>query len=292
MQGSTRTCWTHDHHGCIFVLAGTLHAYDGACVSCPRLTWQPTGAQVLTSEAGGSPLLYCSPLHDPSVGQPARGGIPVLFPQFADRGPHRKHGWARDVEWNLLDEQITDDAHCVLWENDFHQHPGSDWPHSAVLALSAKVSAGSLSLELQITNTGPNAFRWTGGLHPYWAVSDVRECAITGLKSAVVQDRFKPARAVETGAPLRITNEPFESLYDTPAPLILTSDDRKLRLSMTGFDQWMVWNPGEIEARHMADLPDGGWQSFVCIEPVLVTRPHLLKPGETFKGSLHANWVV
>lgn len=256
----------------------------------PRLAWQSIGAQVLTADVGGRPLLYCSPLYDPGSQRPARGGVPVMFPQFADRGPHRKHGWVRDVEWCLVDEQITDDTHWVRWQIELNKGEYPDWPNLARLALSAKASADSLLLELQITNTGPNAFNWTGGLHPYWAISDVRKCTITGLRGAVVQDRFNPARSVESHECLRLTHNAFESLYDTPAPLTLTSEHRALRLTMTGFDQWMIWNPGEMEAQRMADMPAGGWQGFVCIEPVRVSRPYPLKSGDTFVGSLHAQW--
>lgn len=258
----------------------------------PCLTWQSTGAQVLTAEVGGWPLLYCSPLHDPGASRPARGGVPVLFPQFADRGPLKKHGWARDVEWGLVEEAITHDTQRVHWEVQLDHDAHPDWPHSARLVLSAEASADSLSLGLQITNTGANAFNWTGGLHPYWAVDDILECSITGLNGALVQDRFNPGRQRETGDRLRLTDKTFESLYDTPAPLMLTSGHRTLLLSMTGFDQWMVWNPGATEARHMADLPDEGWRGFVCIEPVRVSRPSRLRSGETFSGTMCAQWLA
>lgn len=261
-------------------------------MSRPRLTWQSTGAQVLTAEVGGWPLLYCSPLHDPGSRRPARGGVPVLFPQFADRGPHKKHGWARDVEWSLVDEQITDGAHWAHWQLELGKDAHPDWPYLARLDLSAKASTDALWFELQITNTGSNAFNWTGGLHPYWAVSDVRKCTITGLTGTVVQDRFNPGKKVEACDRVQPTGNAFESLYDTPAPIELTSDHRTLRLSMTGFDQWMIWNPGEMEARHMADIPSGGWQAFICIEPVRASRPYLLEPGDTFVGTLRAHWVT
>lgn len=260
-------------------------------MSSPRLTWQSTGAQVLTAEVGGWPLLYCSPLHDPSTGRPARGGVPVLFPQFADRGPLKKHGWARDVDWSVVEQVITPHNHRLRWQVqlDHNTHPG--WPHKANLVLSAEATPDSLELELRITNIGAGAFSWTGGLHPYWAVDDIRACTIAGLQGAPVQNRFNPEQGQEAGERLHFTDEAFEVLYDTPAPLTLALGQRTLQLSMTGFDQWMVWNPGAMDARSMADLPDGGWRRFLCIEPVRVVRPGLLESGESFAGTLSAQWL-
>jgi glucose-6-phosphate 1-epimerase len=48
----------------------------------------------------------------------------------------------------------------------------------------------------------------------------------------------------------------------------------------------MVWNPGVIGAQALKDLPDKDWKHFVCIEPVRLSRPSVLQPGEVFEGSL------
>ncbi|HNQ09783.1 MAG TPA: D-hexose-6-phosphate mutarotase, partial [Giesbergeria sp.] len=57
------------------------------------------GAQVLSWISGGRERLYLSPkaVFD---GQAAiRGGIPLCFPQFNQRGPLPKHGFARNLAW-------------------------------------------------------------------------------------------------------------------------------------------------------------------------------------------------
>ena len=58
------------------------------------------GAQVLSWVSGGYERLYLSPkaLFD---GESAiRGGVPVCFPQFNQRGPLPKHGFARNLWWS------------------------------------------------------------------------------------------------------------------------------------------------------------------------------------------------
>ncbi|MEO8119954.1 MAG: D-hexose-6-phosphate mutarotase, partial [Rhodoferax sp.] len=139
---------------------------------------------------------------------------------------------------------------------------------------------------LQVRNTGRHAFSWTGGLHPYFAVQDVLGCSACGLAGLAVQDRYDTALRTQPPGDLGWTEQAFERLYDACPPVILSAGDYALRLSATGFDQWMVWNPGEVGARSLADLPAGDWRRFVCVEPVRVARPVMLEPGETFEGQL------
>jgi glucose-6-phosphate 1-epimerase len=61
-----------------------------------KLIHRPLGAQVLQARLGGvAGPFYCSPLAYQFQG-PARGGVPVLFPQFAEYGPLLKHGFVRN----------------------------------------------------------------------------------------------------------------------------------------------------------------------------------------------------
>ena len=39
-------------------------------------------------------------------------------------------------------------------------------------------------------------------------------------------------------------------------------------------------HPGKAGAQALNDLPNDDWQRFVCIEPVRVSRPCVLQPGE------------
>jgi D-hexose-6-phosphate mutarotase len=56
--------------------------------------------------------------------------------------------------------------------------------------------------------------------------------------------------------------ESIERLFDAQAPLTLKTPCHALKLSMAGFDQWMVWNPGATGAQALSDLPNEDWQKF------------------------------
>ena len=61
------------------------------------------GAQLLSwIPSGDVEQIYCSPLSRPAQGKAVRGGVPICFPQFAERGPLPKHGFVRNRRWQLV----------------------------------------------------------------------------------------------------------------------------------------------------------------------------------------------
>jgi glucose-6-phosphate 1-epimerase len=53
--------------------------------------------------AGGGEALFLSRAAKYEPGVPIRGGVPVIFPQFAELGPLPKHGFARVHSWRWTD---------------------------------------------------------------------------------------------------------------------------------------------------------------------------------------------
>lgn len=253
----------------------------------PELDHRSLGAQILQAGLGGQALFYLSPLcRGAAAVAPARGGVPVLFPQFAEQGLLPKHGFARTMPWELICDERGASACVLAYRLDVApgQHPA--WPHAARLVLEAQAMPHALDLRLQVTNTGSSEFSWTGGLHPYFAVQDVRRCRLGGLDGLAVHDRYDPAMRVQAGEWSAGAAGPLERLYDGCPSLVLSTGSHLLALEATGFDQWMVWNPGEVVGHALPDLPSGDWQRFLCVEPVRVARPVTLGPGDVFEGTL------
>lgn len=230
-----------------------------------RLELLPFGAQLLQASLAGRDLFYLSPgPHQPQAAR--RGGIPVLFPQFAGNGPLPKHGFARHRDWTLTAPRPdTCVARLRLTPAD---HP--QWPHSAELTLTTVIDE-ALTQTLRIENTGSDTFSFSGGLHPYWAVSDVTSCRISGLDVSGLGHRE------------------VDEWHAGGEAITLTDGEHRLRLSQQGFQGWQVWNPGADHA--LSDMSPADWQRFVCLEPVMMT-PIRLAPGGVFEGMLRAEVVT
>jgi glucose-6-phosphate 1-epimerase len=260
--------------------------------SVPRLEHRGLGAQVVQAGLSKVPaIFYLSPLSvgvpgSAAAATPARGGVPVLFPQFADKGPLPKHGWVRTAHWELREDEVSQGAHRVGYRLDIQPDDFPTWPYAARLTLTGEATPDALVFALRVTNTGNGSFSWTGGLHPYFSVQDVLTCSALGLEGLGVQDRYDTHLQIEPQGKLHWTQSPFERLYDACPPLVLNTGSHSLLLSASGFDQWMIWNPGEAGAGALPDLPAGDWRRFVCVEPVRVDRSVVLAPGETFDGHL------
>ena len=251
-----------------------------------RLQHQALGAQLLQAfTPQGSPLLYLSPLSLPD--QPARGGVPLLFPQFAQFGPGRKHGFARHQRWTLGRAENQSLSYCL----DVSPGQLDGWPHSARLRLIATLSHEALNLTWQVENTGKTSFEWGGGLHPYWEVSSLEACELLGLETTPGLDNLsgQPLRPQEQ--PWRFGPEGMEYLFEGLPSLQLRTPTYSLHLQGSGFTQWMVWNPGLEGGRRLADLPDHEALRFICIEPVCARPMQSLAPGACFEGWLQARWV-
>ncbi len=237
------------------------------------------GAQLLQIHiAGHVSWLYCSP-QSPQPSQAARGGVPVLFPQFANRGPLPKHGFARNMLWQQQKAWTTTVDCGAIFTLDVEDHAVPAWPHAAALMLEMRLKANALHMQLRVTNAGNSAFAWTGGLHPYWWVPSVQNARVKGLAG-------EPASGLLLGA------EGFERLYPNTGVVTLERGPAgALQLQATGFTEWMAWNPGQAGAQLLTDMPPNDWQHFVCIEPVCVSQPVVLEPGENFVGTLEAQWL-
>jgi glucose-6-phosphate 1-epimerase len=212
-------------------------------------------------------------------GNAVRGGVPVLFPQFANKGSLPKHGFARNLIWQEQSAWHSTSEGGVVYELDVSDHAVVNWPHKATLKLEIFADPNQLFMKLLVANTGINVLEWTGGLHPYWWVPNLLDAEIVGLK-------------LNIGDKTALGVNGFERIFPNRNPVTLVrSGTSALKIKATGFDEWMVWNPGQEAAELLVDMPVDDWQYFVCIEPVCITNPVKLNPGQSFEGILHAQLI-
>src|SRR4249919_4237991 len=115
--------------------ASALVALHGAHL----LSWIPTD---------GRERLFLSQRASYEPGAAIRGGVPVIFPQFAGRGPLRKHGFARTLPWRFVG---ADERAC--FELDSGPATAS-WPHAFTVRLHIRLDATALDLALEVDNNG------------------------------------------------------------------------------------------------------------------------------------------
>ena len=181
------------------------------------------GGQVLSwRTADGRDQLYCSQMLPTKPGGPTRGGIPVCFPQFSDRGPLPKHGLVRTTVWHtdsasmIMPEPVAR-AHLWLAANDATR---ALWPHEFELQLDIALSTNTLEIALTVSNQGASAFSFTGALHTYLATDDVRQLAVSGLQDVhYIDSARRQAHATQADALLCVSEE-TDRIYLSPnAPL-------------------------------------------------------------------------
>ena len=242
-----------------------------------RATVLSHGAQVISWFAGGSERLYMSPTADLSDGAAIRGGIPVCFPQFDQRGLLPKHGFARNREWRVV-AQSSARVELELTDNEDTQRI---WPHRFRARITVTLERNGLDVELQVENRGTAAFEFTGALHSYVRVDDRVAAHLDGLAGVEYRDHRSGVSSSDPQGSLLITT--VGRTYRNPDhALALVDGDRRIDIESHGFENVVVWNPGTETV--FADLPAEGWREFLCVEAAQVTRAIQVGEGKRWVG--------
>jgi len=248
-----------------------LRAPDGAeavitLYGAHLVSWKPATA----SGTPGPERLFVSTLSALDGQRAIRGGVPVIFPQFAERGAGMRHGFARVSTWRVVDRGEQDGAAWVvlaLNQADLAPELAAAWPAPFELQLRVALHAAELSMTLTVRNTGTAPFPFAAALHTYHLVEDVEAVRIDG-----VQD--------ET---LAITDKLDQIFERIPGDIGFDTGADKLTLHQSGFTDAVVWNPGAADAAALSDMEDEEYRRFVCIEPALL-QPTTLEPGGSWVG--------
>ena len=243
----------------------------------------PQGAHVLSwSPAAGDERLFLSDRSIFEDGVAIRGGVPVIFPQFAGEGPLPKHGFARNRRWRLVGQQ----AHTARWQLQADAQTLAIWPHRFACELVVTLADRELLIELSVENTDSQPQTFTAALHSYLRVGEIADARIEGLQGLRYRDSTQGTREfVEAAASMAIVGEVDRIYFDAPQSLRLRERDRQLRIEQRGFVDTVVWNPGAERGAAFADLEPEGFRRMLCVEAATVGRPVTLQPGQRWSGS-------
>lgn len=228
------------------------------------------GHLVSWKSADGQERLFCSARSALDGSRAIRGGVPLIFPQFAERGAGMRHGFARVSRWRLGHSGSADGNAFALFSlthADLAPELARTWPHAFALELRVAVGANELNLSLDVHNSGHAPFSFAAALHTYYQVDQIGQVRIEGVEDGTLA-----------------IDDKLDRIYRNVAGAItLGAGAQALRLEQSGFTEAVVWNPGAADAAALADLEPGEYRHFVCIEPALVD-PVALPAGACWRG--------
>jgi glucose-6-phosphate 1-epimerase len=272
--GLTRATITSD--------AATAEVYlQGAHVA----HWQPARIE--------HPVLFLSEKSHFEAGKAIRGGVPLVFPWFAERKgglPGGMHGFARTLPWEVVATELRPEGVALsfkLLPNQTTRDVGFDH-----FVLVYEVIVGEkLTLALKAENVGDSPLMFEEALHAYYSVSDVRQIEVSGVGDTDYLDRADGAKRkhLPAGA-LRFAGETDQLHLNTQAAVTISDPGwrRRIVIEKRGSKSTVVWNPWQVKASGLADLGADAWPHMVCVEPANAAENAVT----VAPGALHTMGIV
>jgi glucose-6-phosphate 1-epimerase len=243
------------------------------------------GAHVLSWVSQGRERLYLSPNNLWDGKSAIRGGVPVCFPQFNQRGTLPKHGFARNMNWTVGEAVASGDAAHIDFTLSTNPDTLAIWQQAFVAVLRVALGPGQLTLTLTVNNTeAKNELHFTGALHTYFAVDDIDLTELRGLGGRPEWDAVADVHGLADEA-LYFDGE-FDRVYDASAnPLHLQDGTSTLQIEQSpSWANSVVWNPGEGKCAALADMPAQGFARMLCVEAAQVFDPISIPAGGQWVG--------
>lgn len=261
-----------DYHDLSFLLI--QHASARAIISLQGgqlLFWQPVNEK---------PVIWLSEKTFFKADTAIRGGVPICWPWF---GPVNKpsHGFARIQSWHVHShhesiEEIS--VSLILRDNDATR---ALWNHPFTLIETFTFNK-QCKIELAIeTDT-----ETTAALHSYFTIGDIHQTAVTGLGNSYI-DKVDNSTIKSGDGKLTVaqevdhiyTNAEHSSIIDDPM------NQRKICLHHHQASDVVAWNPWQALSEKMADMPNDGYKTMICVETARIHQSLAAKSqlGVTFE---------
>ncbi len=252
------------------------------------------GAHVLSwTTADGKEQLYLSPRAVFDGRSAIRGGVPLSFPQFNERGALPKHGFVRNLPWAVLPDlgDAPEGAARLRLQISDSEATRALWPKAFKLELILTLSVGRLDMQVVVNNTDAVPWDFALALHTYLAVDAIEGTALEGLGGLRYWDSVgSPARwltHLQRAEALQFDGEVDRVYQGMDGTQLLKLQHAGGTLTMTqsaSFTELVVWNAGAHRCAAMSDMPTDGYRHMLCVEAARVDVPITLAPGARWDG--------
>lgn len=228
------------------------------------------GGCITSWKVSNKDLLFVRPDAVFNGQKPISGGVPHCFPQFGP-GPMQQHGFARNMNWSIVDSQDVEGNPVVILELKDGPYSRAIWDFSFQAMYKIILDAKSLSTELVITNTDNKPFSFSTALHTYFSAS-VSGASVKGLKGCKTLNKDPDPKNPLEGEEERdlVTFPGFVDCVYLEAPSELLLDNGlgdKISIRNTSWTDAVLWSPYlQMEACY---------KDFVCVENAKIGKVEL-----------------
>ncbi|MDU6925562.1 D-hexose-6-phosphate mutarotase [Franconibacter helveticus] len=238
-----------------------------------RASFALQGAHLLSwKPAGEEEVLWLSDITPFKNGVALRGGVPICWPWFGPAAQKElpSHGFARNLPWTL--SAHNEDENGVVLTFELHSSEASRqyWPHEFTLYARFKIGK---TCEMELEAHGD--FETTSALHTYFNVGDISQVKVSGLGDTFI-DKVNGGEQGKISDGVQAFPDRTDRVYLNAEACSLIHDaglKRCIEVVHHHHSNVVGWNPGPALSVSMADVPDDGYKTFVCVETACVTAP-------------------
>lgn len=223
------------------------------------IAWQPSGEK---------PVIWLSEKSLFSTGKAIRGGVPICWPWFGPAG-EPAHGFARNQPWTLSAHDENEENVMLTFVLESTAQTKKLWPHD--FTLFARFRLGK-HCEIELEAHGD--FNATGALHSYFQVADIAGVDVSGLGEHFIDKVDNNSEQGSSGKqtyPGRV-----DRIFTQPEACSLIHDkqgQRTIEVYHHHHSDVVTWNPGVELSCSMADMPNDGYKTMVCVETARISKP-------------------
>ncbi|WP_299013560.1 D-hexose-6-phosphate mutarotase [uncultured Photobacterium sp.] len=230
--------------------------------------------------AGEEDVIWLSEKAEFDTTKAIRGGIPVCWPWFGKAGTP-SHGFARNSEWTLKQHRESEQGVIVALELEDNEVTREIWPHKFKNQLTFEIGP-QLKVSLTSTNTDEQAWSFSGALHSYFQVADIKNITISEMGCSYL-DSTQGGLPCQGGEQLMFDQE-VDRVYTQPKDTVTITDNtlsRQIQVTNQGHNAAVIWNPWQELSISMGDMADNSFETMVCVESTIHGEGITLEPGES-----------